>query len=240
MNKKERKYPRHLKTPQSNELDIGRTFWRNHTNGITAPTQITQRTFQRHSFHQASYIYHHLSTILFSFQFFFFTHNRFSSFNSSFRFSSKLTSCFATMPTRSTGTITQDWEPVVLHKSRPKAQDLRNPKAVNQALRSGAEVQTIKKFDAGSNRKPGPGINARKLEEGTEPAALERVAVEVRQAIQKARLDKKMSQAELAKQINERPQVVQEYENGKAQPNQAVLAKMERVLGVKLRGKIGK
>ncbi|MED6209904.1 Multiprotein-bridging factor 1c [Stylosanthes scabra] len=144
------------------------------------------------------------------------------------------------MPTRSTGTITQDWEPVVLHKSRPKAQDLRNPKAVNQALRSGAEVQTVKKFDAGSNRKPGPGINARKLEEGTEPAALERVAVEVRQAIQKARLEKKMSQAELAKQINERPQVVQEYENGKAQPNQAVLAKMERVLGVKLRGKIGK
>jgi len=83
-------------------------------------------------------------------------------------------------------------------------------------------------------------VNVRKLDEGTEPAALERVAGEVRHAIQKARLEKKMSQAELAKQINERTQVVQEYENGKAVPNQAVLAKMERVLGVKLRGKIGK
>ena len=62
----------------------------------------------------------------------------------------------------------------------------------------------------------------------------------MRQAIQKARIEKKMSQAELAKQINERPQVVQEYENGKAVPNQAVLGKMERVLGVKLRGKINK
>ncbi|TKY44656.1 Multiprotein-bridging factor 1c [Spatholobus suberectus] len=144
------------------------------------------------------------------------------------------------MPSRSTGAITQDWEPVVLHKSKPKAQDLRSPKAVNQALRSGAEVLTVKKFDGGSNRKPGPAVSARKLEEGTEPAALERVAGEVRQAIQKARLEKKMSQAELAKQINERAQVVQEYENGKAVPNQAVLAKMERVLGVKLRGKIGK
>ncbi|KAK7314492.1 hypothetical protein VNO77_33017 [Canavalia gladiata] len=144
------------------------------------------------------------------------------------------------MPSRSTGAISQDWEPVVLHKSKPKAQDLRNPKAVNQALRCGAEVLTVKKFDAGSNKKAGPAANARKLDEGTEPAALERVAGEVRHAIQKARLEKKISQAELAKQINERTQVVQEYENGKAVPNQAVLAKMERVLGVKLRGKIGK
>ncbi|XP_028788450.1 multiprotein-bridging factor 1c-like [Neltuma alba] len=143
------------------------------------------------------------------------------------------------MPSRSTGTITQDWEPVVLHKNKPKTQDLRNPKAVNQALRSGAEVQTIKKFDAGSNKKNAPVVNARKLDEETEPAALQKLRTEVRTAIQKARLEKKMSQADLAKQINERPQVVQEYENGKAVPNQAVLAKMERVLGVKLRGKTG-
>ncbi|XP_015898370.1 multiprotein-bridging factor 1c [Ziziphus jujuba] len=142
------------------------------------------------------------------------------------------------MPSRYPGAITQDWEPVVLHKSKPKAQDLRDPKAVNKALRSGAPIQTIKKFDAASNKKISPIVNAKKLDEGTEPAALDRVPAEVRHAIQKARLDKKMSQAELAKQINERPQVVQEYENGKAVPNQAVLAKMERVLGVKLRGKV--
>ncbi|XP_059634978.1 multiprotein-bridging factor 1c [Cornus florida] len=149
------------------------------------------------------------------------------------------------MPNRFSGSITQDWEPVVLHKSKPKAQDLRDPKAVNQALRSGAQVETVKKFDAGSNKKAAAAaaaiaVNARKLDEAGEPAALEKVSVEVRQAIQKARIEKKMSQAELAKQMNERPQVVQEYENGKAVPNQAVLAKMERVLGVKLRGKIHK
>lgn len=41
--------------------------------------------------------------------------------------------------------------------------------------------------------------------------------------------------------INEKPQVVSEYESGKAVPNQQILAKMERALGVKLRGKdIGK
>ncbi|KAL4296117.1 hypothetical protein GQ457_12G023380 [Hibiscus cannabinus] len=143
------------------------------------------------------------------------------------------------MPSRFGGAVSQDWEPVVLHKSKPKSQDLRDPKAVNQALRSGAAVQTIKKFDAGSNKKAaaGPVIYARKLDEAEEPAALDRVPTDVRQAIQKARLEKKMSQAELAKQINEQLKVVQEYENGKAVPNQAVLAKMERVLGVKLRGK---
>ncbi|XP_010532849.1 PREDICTED: multiprotein-bridging factor 1c [Tarenaya hassleriana] len=149
------------------------------------------------------------------------------------------------MPSRYPGSVAQDWEPVVLHKSKQKAQDLRDPKAVNAALRSGAAVLTVKKSDRGSNRKGSsavatPAVSARKLEEAEEPAALEKVRGEVRLAIQKARLEKKMSQAELAKQINERPQVVQEYENGKAVPNQAVLAKMERVLGVKLRGKIGK
>nr|XP_011458878.1 PREDICTED: multiprotein-bridging factor 1c [Fragaria vesca subsp. vesca] len=144
------------------------------------------------------------------------------------------------MPNRSAGALTQDWEPVVIHKSKPKPQDLRKPKVVNQALRSGAPVQTIKKSDAGHNKKAAPVVSVKKLDEAAEPAALDRVSADVRHAIQKARLEKKMSQADLAKRINELPKVVQEYENGKAVPNQAVLAKMERVLEVKLRGKVGK
>ncbi|XP_016464008.1 multiprotein-bridging factor 1c [Nicotiana tabacum] len=147
------------------------------------------------------------------------------------------------MPVRPTGGMKQEWEPVVLHKPKMKAQDLRDPKIVNQALRTGVQVQTVKKFDAGLNKKTtaaSAAANVRKLDEAAEPAALEKVPVEVRQAIQKARIEKKMSQSDLAKQINERPQVVAEYENGKAVPNQTVLAKMEKILGVKLRGKIHK
>jgi hypothetical protein len=37
-------------------------------------------------------------------------------------------------------------------------------------------------------------------------------------------------------QINEKPQIIQEYESGKAIPNNQIIAKLERVLGVKLRG----
>jgi len=132
--------------------------------------------------------------------------------------------------------ITQDWEPVVLRRTKPKAADLKSTKAVNQALRTGAPVETVRKSAAGTNKKAVE-APARKLDETTEPAALDRVAGEVRAVIQKARLAKGWSQAELAKRINERAQVVQEYESGKAVPVQAVLAKMERALEVKLRGK---
>ncbi|XP_075649886.1 multiprotein-bridging factor 1c-like [Castanea sativa] len=107
--------------------------------------------------------------------------------------------------------MTQDWEPVVLHKNRTKVQD-RDKKAVNQALQTGAAMQTTKKAEAGSNKKAAPVVNVKKLDEAAELAALERVSTEVKQLIQKATLEKKMSQVELAKQINEQPQVVQEYD----------------------------
>jgi putative transcription factor len=35
--------------------------------------------------------------------------------------------------------------------------------------------------------------------------------------------------------INEKPQVIQEYESGKAIPNQQIIRKLERALGTKLR-----
>uniref|UniRef100_A0A0E0LD43 HTH cro/C1-type domain-containing protein n=1 Tax=Oryza punctata TaxID=4537 RepID=A0A0E0LD43_ORYPU len=142
------------------------------------------------------------------------------------------------MPTgRLSGNITQDWEPVVLRRTKPKAADLKSTKAVNQAMRTGAPVETVRKAAAGTNKAAAAAAPARKLDESTEPAGLGRVGAEVRAAIQKARVAKGWSQAELAKRINERAQVVQEYESGKAVPVQAVLAKMERALEVKLRGK---
>ena len=46
-----------------------------------------------------------------------------------------------------------------------------------------------------------------------------------------------MSQADLAKQINEKPNIIQAYENGKATPNPQILQKLRKILGVKLNSK---
>ena len=54
--------------------------------------------------------------------------------------------------------------------------------------------------------------------------------------MQTARMELKLSQKDVAQKINEKPSVLQDYESGKAIPNPQILSKLERVLGVKLRG----
>lgn len=56
------------------------------------------------------------------------------------------------------------------------------------------------------------------------------------QAMQTARAELKLSQKDVAQKVNEKPSVIQDYESGKAIPSPQVLGKLERVLGVKLRG----
>lgn len=49
-------------------------------------------------------------------------------------------------------------------------------------------------------------------------------------------MEKGLSQKDCAQKVNEKPSVLQDYESGKAIPNTQILAKLERALGVKLRG----
>lgn len=55
--------------------------------------------------------------------------------------------------------------------------------------------------------------------------------------IQLGRQEKGMTQKDLATKINEKPQVIADYECGRAIPNNQVMGKIERVIGLKLRGK---
>ena len=77
-------------------------------------------------------------------------------------------------------------------------------------------------------------MSAKKLEEADDVGKIARVDRSLSKAIMQARTAKKMTQKELATAINEKPQVVAEYESGKAIPNPQIIGKIERKLGCKL------
>ncbi|XP_016415041.1 endothelial differentiation-related factor 1 homolog [Sinocyclocheilus rhinocerous] len=58
----------------------------------------------------------------------------------------------------------------------------------------------------------------------------QRVPLEVGKVIQKGRQDKGLTQKDLATKINEKPQIIAEYESGKVIPNNQVMGKIERAI----------
>lgn len=128
----------------------------------------------------------------------------------------------------------QDWTTVTFTK-KPKT-----PKAVPtsasglaQAKASGHVVAERKET---SNRSAGsaPTANLRKLEESSEDFSHRTVNRNLAQAISQARQAKKLTQAQLATAINERPQIISQYESGQAIPNPQILNKLDRALGIHL------
>ena len=79
-------------------------------------------------------------------------------------------------------------------------------------------------------------MDKRKLDENDDGGKLPELGLNIGQRIQQARAAKGMKQKDLATKCNEKPNVIAEYEQGKAIPNNQILGKLERVLGVKLRG----
>jgi len=122
--------------------------------------------------------------------------------------------------------------------AKQKAAGLSSAQAVARAKLNG-EVVTEKKVGAGGNASAhGATTSLRKLEESTEEFKHQSVNKDLSKAIAQARLAKKMTQAQLATAINERPQIIQEYESGKAIPNPQIINKLDRALGIHLpRGK---
>lgn len=92
------------------------------------------------------------------------------------------------------------------------------------------------RFGAGGNASAHSAtiMSARKLEESDEPGKIAKVDKSLSKAIAQARTAKKMTQKDLATAINEKPQVVAEYESGKAIPNPQIITKLEKQLGCKL------
>jgi len=141
--------------------------------------------------------------------------------------------------------MSDDWDsPKLVIGSKAKAPKVtRNTSDLNAARRVGAVVGTDKKITAGGNKAHQGTDHQRiaKLDRENEVAPPAKVAPTVGRAIQNGRMELKLSQKDVAQKINEKPSVLQDYESGKAIPNPQILGKLERVLGVKLRGSdIGK
>ncbi|OQV22094.1 putative Endothelial differentiation-related factor 1-like protein [Hypsibius exemplaris] len=131
-----------------------------------------------------------------------------------------------------------DWDSVtILRKKTPKASELRTTQAVNNAFRTGQDVETTKKFAAGSNRQHTTAKNTAKLDQETEDLHHDTVGIEVGHLIAQGRTAKGWTQKDLATKANEKQQIINEYEAGKAIPNPQILTKLERLLEIKLRGK---
>eukprot|EP01105_Mastigella_eilhardi_P018146 TRINITY_DN4197_c0_g1_i4.p2 TRINITY_DN4197_c0_g1~~TRINITY_DN4197_c0_g1_i4.p2 ORF type:complete len:148 (-),score=34.71 TRINITY_DN4197_c0_g1_i4:66-476(-) len=133
----------------------------------------------------------------------------------------------------------QDWTEVVFHKQAPKKKPgQRQEQSVAQARQQGSAVETFRKVNAGSNRqKQGP-RNTTQLDdiENQESVGYKGLPRDVCLRIQQGRAAKGWTQKEFAQHINEKANVVVEYENGSCIPNPQILNKMEKALGVRVRG----
>jgi len=134
----------------------------------------------------------------------------------------------------------QDWTTVTFTKTaKQKAEGLSSAHAIAQGKMSGI-ISTEKKFGAAENKSAhaGGGLGLKKIEDSTEDFKHTSVSKDLAKAIAQARLAKKLTQAQLATAINERPQVIQQYESGQAIPNPQIISKLDKALGIHLpRGK---
>ncbi|PUU83173.1 multi protein bridging factor 1-domain-containing protein [Tuber borchii] len=140
--------------------------------------------------------------------------------------------------------MSEDWESVTKIGSKAGGSAQRTTVArtqseINAARRAGAVVATEKKYATGNKTQNTEGQRLTKVDRENEVAPPPKIDQGVGKAMSKARLDKTptMTQKDLATKVNEKPSVINDYESGRAVPNQQVLAKLERALGVKLRGK---
>jgi len=131
----------------------------------------------------------------------------------------------------------QDWSEAGWSKTTTK-KELNSNVSKNKALRTGEAAAERKEFGK-SNAKNDIGARAAALDRdtGEEGFHHKTVSADMKQLIQQARMAKGMTQKDLATRINEKPQVIGQYEQGTAIPNGAIIQKLQKALGVTLKSK---
>lgn len=114
----------------------------------------------------------------------------------------------------------QDWEPVVFRKKKVNAPKKGAPGGTGVRKHTQSNKQTVSDI---------------RIKDEDELPQLKTVSRSLSKQIQDARTTKKLTQKQLAQKINERVQVVQDYESGKAAPTNQILSKLRKALGVNLK-----
>jgi putative transcription factor len=135
----------------------------------------------------------------------------------------------------------QDWKPQSFNFGPKGGANANQPKKVNETgankvLQSGGSVSVTKKEHHQSNNNGGLGSAAKRLDDDNESTKVKKVDFGVKINIMKGRQAKGINQQELARLIQEKASVVGDYENGRGVPNEKILQKMEKALGIYLRG----
>ena len=124
---------------------------------------------------------------------------------------------------------TQDWETVVFHKKKSSTKK----DVVLESVINKTPIEYKQKFDAGKNKQHIS--DATNKFDGDEIPKLKKVSTSLKSNLQSARQAKGWTQKELAQRINEKQTVVAQYESGQAIPNNAIINKLERALGTRIR-----
>jgi putative transcription factor len=144
------------------------------------------------------------------------------------------------MPSRP-NQVGQDFKPQVFntYERAQQAQQAKKPVTESSAARlvaQGAATVEKKQHLSLNKHDAGPGARAKALDEDNESTKVKTVSHQLSAEIQRQRQLKNMTQKDLATLINEKQSVVTDYEQGKAVPNEGVIQRMEKALGVYLRG----
>ena len=112
----------------------------------------------------------------------------------------------------------QDWKPVVLRKN------------ISTTKKNTEKVVSVSKNNTNNNYQ---GTGKKIVDDDGEVKKIPTVGMAIGKQISQARSAKKLSQKDLATQMNLPLQTIQQNENGKAVRNNGLLARLERKLGVK-------
>jgi putative transcription factor len=128
----------------------------------------------------------------------------------------------------------QDWNEVKWDKRGVKGKNETTKSFINNEKRKGNVISTLKNTSANQN-KINIVTNAHKIDKEEDTFKHPTVSLSVAKRIAQARIEKKLTQKELAQQLSLPFKIIQDYESSKAIPNAMILNKIEKILNTRVR-----